>query len=200
MSEDLGVAGDLAMLARLQARRSVGPRGLVEPAPSAEQWQAAVELAARAPDHQGLRPVRFVHVAAEAREALADCFERAALEQGRDRDGVQQARARAHTGPGLLAVVVAVRDDVPEVPPHEQWLSTGAALMNLLNALHLMGFGAKVLGGAAAQSQALRRAFCHEGERIACWVIAGTVAQGPDRPPTPPRRDLLLDWEPPAAA
>lgn len=187
-----------SLIAWLQARRSVGPRGLGPPAPSLELLQAAAELAARAPDHQGLQPVRFVHVGPEARAALGELFAQAAREQGRDATGVADARARAHTGPALLAVVAQVRDDVPGVPPHEQWITVGAAVMGLLQALHLAGHAAKVLGGSAAQSQAVRRAFCHDGEQLACWVIAGTAQGDPPAPPAKARRDLLTDWEPPA--
>jgi hypothetical protein len=45
--------------------------------------------------------------------------------------------------------------------------------MNLLNALHLMGFGAKALSGASVSDRAVHDAFCADGEVLACWVIAG---------------------------
>ena len=186
------------LLAALHARRSIGPRGLADPAPPPEALQRAADLAWRAPDHQALRPVRFVHVGADERAALADLFARAAAAQGRDAEGVAQARARAFTGPALLAVVARIRDDVPDVPPHEQWLTVGAAVMNLLHALHLQGFAAKVLGGSAARSDIVQRAFCHAGEQLACWVIAGTAATGAQAPdPAAPARDGLTDWTPP---
>jgi nitroreductase len=185
------------LLRALLARRSIGPRGLADPAPPPEALQRAAELALRAPDHQGLRPVRFVHVGADERAALGELFARAAVEQGRDATGVAIARERAATGPALLAVVARIRDDVPDVPPHEQWLTVGAAVMNLLNALHLQGYGAKVLGGSAARSEIVRRAFCQAGEQLACWVIAGTPLDDA-RPATTerPPRDLLTDWTP----
>ena len=189
------------LLHALQARRSLGPRGLGEPAPPPEDLQRAAELAMRAPDHQGLRPFRFVHVGADERAALGELFARAAAGQGKGTDGVAEARRRAHTGPALLAVVARIRDDVPDVPPHEQWLTVGAGVMNLLNALHLMGHAAKVLGGSAARADLVRRAFCHEGEVLACWVIAGTAtaaAASQGLPGAPPPRDLLVDWAPPA--
>lgn len=187
------------LLAALRARRSIGPRGLAAPAPPPEALQLAAELALRAPDHQGLRPVRFVHVGHDERPALGELFARAAVEQGRDAVGVRLARERAATGPALLAVVARIRDDVPDVPPHEQWLTVGAAVMNLLNALHLQGYGAKVLGGSAARTEVLRRAFCHAGEQLACWVIAGTPsAVDPATTAERPPRDLLTDWVPPA--
>jgi nitroreductase len=186
------------LIEALSRRRSVGPRGLVDPPPTADDLQAAAELALRAPDHQGLRPFRFVHVGREERVALGELFAQAAARQGRDASGQAQARARADSGPALLAVLARIREDVPEVPPHEQWLSVGAAVMNLLNGLHLQGFGAKVLGGSAARSEAVSTAFCDPGEVIACWVIAGTVAAdaAASRPSARGARDLLLDWLP----
>lgn len=189
-----------ALLDLLQGRRSRGPRGLGAPAPSADDLQRAAELALRAPDHQGLRPFRFVHVGADERAALGDLFARAAAGQGRAGADVAEARARAEAGPALLAVVAKIRDDRPDVPPHEQWLTVGAAVMNLLNALHLMGYAAKVLGGSAARTDVVRAAFCHGDEQLACWVVAGTVQPGAADPPAPPpaHRDLLLDWVPPA--
>lgn len=183
-------------LAALLRRRSVGPRRLSGPAPSAEALQAAAELALRAPDHQGLRPFRFVHVDADQRAALGELFARAAREQGRDDEGVAIARERAATGPGLLAVVACIRDDVPEVPPHEQWICVGAGVMNLLNALHLMGYGAKVLGGSIARADAVRQAFCHPEEQIACWIICGTPDGCERTQPERRARDLLTDWTP----
>jgi nitroreductase len=194
-------ADPLGLLGPLFERRSIGPRGLGLPAPPPEVLQMAAELALRAPDHQGLRPFRFVHVGPQEREALGQLFAEVAHVQGRDPPAVELARLRAATGPGLLAVVAQIRDDLAEVPPHEQWLSVGAAVMNLLNALHLQGFGAKVLGGAAAQHPIVRQAFCHADERIACWIITGTPSAQPhDGEPLPPargRRELLLDWVPP---
>lgn len=185
------------LLDLLRSRRSIGPRGLTGPAPTPEHWQAAAEVATRAPDHQGLRPYRFVVVGDDERAALAELFAQAAAEQGRDAEGVAIARERAAVGPGLLAVVACLRDDVPDVPLHEQWMSVGAAVMNLLNALHGLGYGAKVLGGSIAQTDAVRRSFCNPGEQIACWVICGTPRA--DRGGGPGeaaawRRDLLTAW------
>lgn len=175
----------------------------MDPAPSAEDLQEAAELALRAPDHQGLRPFRLVHVSPEDRSALGDLFARAAAAAGRDPQAQDKARARAHSGPALLAVVARIRDDEPAVPPHEQWLCVGAAVMNLLTALHLQGHGAMVMGGSAARSKFVREAFCHDGEEIACWVIAGTPADGAAAARSTQQarvRDLLSDWTPPPAA
>lgn len=161
------------LLDLLGRRNSVGPKYLAPPAPSAEQWARAADLALRAPDHGGLRPFRFVVVGDSHRVALAWLFATAAQQRGQAAEEVERARARACNGPGLVALVVRVRDDLPDVPPHEQWLCVGAAQMNFMNALHLMGFGAKALSGASVSDPAVHTAFCGPGERLANWVIAG---------------------------
>ncbi len=165
-------AGD-ELLGLLALRYSVGPKYLAPPGPSAEQWARAAELASRAPDHGGLRPFRFVVVGDSQREALAALFAKGALQRGQGAEEVERARARACNGPGLAALVAHVRDDIPDVPAHEQWLCVGAALMNFMNALHLMGFGAKALSGASVSDPAVAGAFCGPGERLANWVVVG---------------------------
>jgi nitroreductase len=207
---DAGAAGDPGapdapapqpqdLLDLLAQRYSVGPKYLAPPAPSAAQWARAAQLALRAPDHGGLRPYRFVVVGDGQRALLAGLFAQGAQRRGQDADEVERARARACNGPGLAALVVRVRDDVPGVPSHEQWLCAGAALMNFMNALHLMGFGAKALSGASVSDPDVSAAFCAPGEVLANWVVAGRPtraghpkgpgATGVDRPD-----DLLRPW------
>ena len=157
----------------LALRYSVGPKFLAPPAPTPAEWQRAAELALRAPDHDGLRPFRFVIVAAAQRPALAELFARDALRRGHAPADVAQARARADNGPGLAALVARVRDDLADVPAHEQWVCVGAALMNFLNALHLMGFGAKALSGTSVAAPEIRSAFCSPGETLLTWIVAG---------------------------
>ena len=59
-------------LALLETRRSGRPRDMVAPGPSAEQLERILAIAARVPDHGKLFPWRFVTVAADQRDALAE--------------------------------------------------------------------------------------------------------------------------------
>lgn len=161
------------LLDLLSLRYSVGPKYLAPPGPTFEQWARAAELALRAPDHGGLRPFRLVVVGDGQREVLAEMFAMGARQRGQGVEEVERARARAFNGPGLAALVARVRDDVPDVPPHEQWMCVGAALMNVMNALHLMGYGAKALSGASVSDAAVHAAFCAPGELLANWIVAG---------------------------
>ena len=182
----------------LALRYSVGPKFLAPPAPTAVQWQRAADLALRAPDHGGLRPFRFVTVADAQRPALAALFAQHAARRGHPAAEVDKARARAFNGPGLAALVGRLREGVVDVPPHEQWLCIGAALMNFLNALHLMGFGAKTLSGASVADPDIRAAFCADGETLMCWVVAGQPTRAAHPKQVDAQSPVITPWAGPA--
>jgi nitroreductase len=73
----------------------------------------------------------------------------------------------------LLAWVVRIAP-VVKVPPHEQWICVGAAMGNFMNAVHALGYGAKILSGRKCQHPALVRAFCEEGEQLVGFTCIGT--------------------------
>lgn len=166
--------GGSAVLEHLGRRYSVGPKYLAHPAPSEAELLQAACLALRAPDHGGLQPFRFVQVLADQREHLGTLFARDAARRGHGGDEVERARQRAHNGPALIALVGSIRTNVEDVPADEQWLCIGAGLMNFLNALHLMGFGAKTLSGASIRDPDIQGSFCADGEVLLAWIVVGT--------------------------
>jgi len=188
-----------AALQRLLERHSIGPRWMVAPGPTPAQLRLAMRAALRAPDHGRLVPWRAVVVPDGERDALAALFARFARDAGKTDEDVAIERERAYNGPALVAWVVRVDDGIAEVPAHEQWMCAGGALTNFLNALHLMGFGAKTLSGRKCRHPALAQAFCREGEQLVAFVCIGT----PTRKPTPRVVDdvdeVLSTWRAPAA-
>lgn len=185
-----------ALLHLLGQRFSTGPKYLAAPGPTMEAWMRAARVAERAPDHGALRPFRFVIVGDDQRPALSELFAQGALERGQPPDDVEKARARAFNGPGLAALIVRIRTDVPDVPVHEQWMCVGAGLMNFLNALHVMGFAAKSLSGLSVTDEAIKAAFCDANESLACWIVAGRPRQ-PAHPRQPePVAPFLETWRP----
>ncbi|MHB1123009.1 MAG: nitroreductase family protein [Ramlibacter sp.] len=181
-------------LAFLGQRYSMGPKYLGFPAPSPQELRRAVAIALRAPDHQQLRPFRFVRVGDAQRERLAGLFAHDAARRGHCATEVERARQRAYNGPALLAVLGRVRPNVEDVPEHEQWACIGAGMMNLLNALHLMGYGAKILSGASVRDPDIQAAFCRTGETLVSWILAGTptCAARPKQPDDV--QAALSDW------
>lgn len=174
-----------AALDVLAQRHSIGPKYLADPAPDLDTLRQAAAIALRAPDHRQLRPFRFVVVPESARPQLADLFAQDAARRGHGATEVERARERAWNGPALVALVGRVRPNMEDVPDSEQWVCIGAGLMNFLNALHLMGFGAKVLSGASVRGEGIRQAFCEPGESVVAWIVAGTprtkaMAKGAD--------------------
>jgi nitroreductase len=183
------------VLLHLSSRYSVSPKHLGAPAPGRAELLSAAALAQRAPDHEALRPYRFVHNDADQRTTLGELYARGAQRRGCDDADVQRARERATNGPCLLALIGCIHDGELGVPAQEQWLCVGAALMNFLNALHLMGYGAKVLGGASIHDRDVQQAFCAPGETLLCWIVAGTPTRSTHSRYSDDAASILSDWD-----
>jgi nitroreductase len=185
-----------SVLSAVLARRSVSPKRLCGPGPTRDQLDSIIDAGLRAPDHAGLRPWRVIEFPSDTREALADLFE--AEKRARDpvATGDDFARAREHAthAPVVLAFIVRPERH-PLVPRHEQWLSAGAALGNVLMAAHLLGFGAIMLSGERCQDAALREALgVRADEVLAGFLSIGVIARVP--PPAKPvaREVVLSSW------
>lgn len=173
----------------LWSRRSVSPRRLEAPGPTAEQLDLMIQAALCAPDHGSLRPWRVIEFGHNVRAQLADLFEQEKLRREPSASKVELSRSREHAirPPVLLAFVVGVVHR-SKVPHSEQWLAAGAALGNMLNAAHAMGFGAIVLSGERCFDGDLSSSLgLKPSEYLAGFISVGRVAQPPrSRPPVLP--------------
>jgi nitroreductase len=165
-------------LAQLLLRHSVGPKHLASPGPTMNELRTAFAAALRAPDHGKLIPFRFVVIEGAALQRLADLFVDYGVRRGKSAEELDQERIRATQAPVVLAVVARLQPE-HEVPPHEQWIAVGGAITNLLNALHFLGYGAKMLSGVRARDPEMARAFCKDGEQLVGWVSVGTPRSTP---------------------
>jgi nitroreductase len=192
-------ADGLRLLHRICARRSTPPRHLAAPGPTDEEIRMLVRAASRAPDHRNLKPFRFLVVAPDAREALADVFEAAEreLDPGIVGERLERAREKALHAPTLLAVISRVQEN-DEVPEIEQRASVGAALGYVILAADLLGYGAMAVSGRKVATQAMRRAFrLADNEELLCFVGIGTPGKVKGAPPEPDP-ELLRTWHPDA--
>jgi len=179
VADSLEAAPRQSLEVDLLTRRSVSPRRLCSPGPTAVQLAFMVEAALRAPDHGRLQPWRLIEFPIAERDALAVLFAAEKLRRSPDANAVDVARAKEHaTGaPTLLGFVVCSQPEAVATV-HEQWLSAGAALNNLLLAAHGMKFGAMVLSGDRCRDAALASALgVSSGECLAGFVSIGTVTK-----------------------
>ena len=166
-------------LSLLRTRRSGRPRDLVAPGPSEAEMAQIFEIAARIPDHGKLHPWRFVHVPRASRAALHALLDSAYRAANPDpgRLEIEAVERFALQAPELVVVVSAPVESA-KIPVWEQQLSCGAACMNLLNAVHALGFAGGWVTGWATYSDPVRNAFAEgEADRIAGFIFIGTPGQ-----------------------
>ena len=185
-----------AALDLILTRRSVSPRHLVEPPPSADDLDLILRAAAAAPDHKGLRPFRFILIPPERRSDLAAAFRDAKAEQdpGAPADEIERSGEKAYRGAMLLAVVLRIVRDHPRVSISDQMLAVGAAVENMLLAAAALGFGGSLRSGVSATSRRVRLALGISAvDDLAALRMLGTPAQ-PFRPREGDVGGLITVW------
>jgi nitroreductase len=185
-------------LDQLLARRSVGP--LQEPAPEGADLDLILDAGLRAPDHGKLRPWRFVVIRGEARLAFGERLAEAATRRDPANGAALGERYRAWVRriPMLIAVGAIVKNgNIPEI---EQVLSAGAAAMNMLNAIHLLGYGGMWVTGANVYDPAVNALLGFEApSHLIGFVTVGTPATTTLPPMArPDRADHVVEWTDPS--
>jgi nitroreductase len=177
----------------LRTRRSVKPRELVPPGPSASDTETLLTIASRVPDHGKLAPWRFILFEGEGRlkagEAIAAAFTTKYPDSKPDQIAFERQRlARA---PLVIAVVSRAAPHA-KIPEWEQVLSAGAAAMNLVVAAHALGYAASwITEWYAYDRQVLDALGLAANERIAGFVHNGRPAQPPEDRPRPVLADIV---------
>lgn len=187
-----------SLIAPLLERRSVSPKRLCFPGPNANDLDLIVQAGLHSPDHGGLHPWRLLEFSGEHREALADQFEAEKLRRDPLAPALDLQRAREHAlrSPVLLAFVVSPKART-RVPLREQWLSAGAALGNMLNAAHQLGFGAIMLSGERCFDPQLSAELGLQSiEFLAGFISLGSVAEAPPLRKHASPMDVMSLWRP----
>jgi len=185
-----------SILSLLETRRSGKPRELIGPAPSPEELERMLAIAARVPDHGKLAPWRFVTVGEDQRDALGALFREALAEEEPDAPAAKHEKADqfAHYA-GQLVVLVSAPVEEHKIPVWEQILSCGAAGMSLLTAAHALGYVAGWVTGWYAYSERVTRAFCEPGERIAGFIFIGHAGRELEERERAPLAAVWREWQ-----
>ena len=183
---------DLAMLLN---RASVSE--LQDPPPEGADLDLILQAGLRAPDHGKLRPWRFVLIRGAARAAWSEII--VAALQAREPDAPQAAidkqRNRVLNAPLVIALGVKLRHG-HKIPEIEQMLSVGAAAMNMLNAMHALGFGGVWLTGASSFDPRVVTALGLEPtDKLAGFLFVGTPKSAPLATRRPSVADHAIEWQ-----
>lgn len=168
---------------------------MVGPGPTAEELERILTIAARTPDHGKLFPWRFVTIAADQRDDFALLLRKAlAAEDTCATPAHHEAADQFAHYQGALVVLVSAPIQPHKIPQWEQELSCGAAGMNLLLGAHALGYVGGWVTGWQAYSDAVRRAFCGPGERIAGFFFIGHPAREIEERPRAPLATVWKPW------
>ena len=182
----------------LARRRSAKPQMLGLPAPSAEELERLLTIAARVPDHKKLVPWRFVVFEGEARARIGEVFAAACLAEEKETPSparLDSERQRFLRAP-LVVGVISRTKETPGAPEWEQILSAGAACQNLIVAASALGYGAQWITEWYGYSQGVRRALgLADNERVAGFVYIGTPKEKPDERERPALADIVTSWQ-----
>ena len=181
------------------ARRSIGR--LTEPAPSEDDLRRILEAAVVAPDHECLRPWRFIVLRGEPKDAfggvLRDAYlARVAAAGGQPTEGqLEKERTKLGRAP-LVVVVAAVHRHDDQIPFIEQFASAAAAVQNMLLAATALGYGSMWRTGDVTYDPRIKRALgLTEHDDIVGYVYLGTPHEGGGKPPNEPDLgDVVHEW------
>lgn len=162
----------------LLLERSSSPR-LVAPAPSGSVLDKILAAGLRVPDHGHLQPWQFIISEGEGRARLGAVLAAAATARGESDVQVERARQAPLRAPMVITVVARVQSH-PNVPPLEQQLSAGCAVMAMQMAAQAQGFGGMWRSGWFMFDRRVHAGLgLEEQDQIVGFLYLGTPADNP---------------------
>ena len=130
------------------------------------------------------------------RTALADVVETALRRRNPDvtEEMVQRQRAKLMNTPLIIALGAHIRPE-SNIPEIEQMLSVGAAAMNILNAIHALGFGGIWVTGPNSYDPVVASALgVQVPDRLAGFLFVGTPLDEPRGQHRADPGDYTIEW------
>jgi nitroreductase len=177
----------------LKTRRSMKPREMTGPGPSAADLDTILTIGARVPDHGKLAPWRFIVFEGDGRERAGEVIAKvfAKKNPGASAADVEVEKRRLTDAPLVIGVVSFTKPH-PKVPPWEQELSAGASAMNIVTAATALGYGACWLTGwFAFDRDVLDGLGLKPEEKLAGFIHIGSVSKASEDRPRPALSDIV---------
>jgi thiosulfate/3-mercaptopyruvate sulfurtransferase len=171
------------MLDLLIGRRSAA--ALTTPAPTDDQLAAILRAAASVPDHNKLRPYRFVVVRGEARQRFGAALAASAIEAGADDITIAKASRKPFFGP-LLVAIIASPVSHNSVPVWEQVATASLTGYAMVLAAAAVGVGAAWKSGRHLDEAPIVRLLgMGPDEQLLGWINLGSVPLREGKPMQP---------------
>ncbi|ANN78334.1 nitroreductase family protein [Bordetella flabilis] len=169
------------------------------PGPRQEEVDQMLQAAMSAPDHGALRPWRFQLIRGEAIGRLADVAIDAVKRSGDKRMTPEKEKSVREWMAGVplfVALAQKIAHDNTKIPEQEQLLATGAAVMNILNAAHMMGYGAFWSTGLGTYVEEVQEALGFDplDYRFLGYLAIGTPACAVPAVQRPDYREFTSEW------
>ncbi len=185
-----------AALDYLLSRRS--SKFVQAPGPTQDELSLILQSAMSAPDHGRLQPWRFTLIRGEAIGRFADLALSATKAAGLPLTPEKEASTRAWLDKVPLLIAVACRLDHSntKIPEHERMLATGAAVANILNAIHMLGYAAFWSTGLGTYVDEVAEALGFDSldYRFMGYVSVGTPIGSPPGQSRPDHREFVAEW------
>jgi nitroreductase len=177
----------------LKTRRSIKPREMTGPGPSAAELETILTIGARVPDHGKLAPWRFIIFEGDARERAGEVIAKVFARKNPNAQPAEiDIEKRRLTDAPLVIGIVSFTKPHPKVPPWEQELSAGASAMNIVTAATALGYGACWLTGwFAFDRDVLDGLGLKADEKLAGFIHIGTAGKPSEDRPRPALSDIV---------
>ncbi len=169
-----------------------------QPGPSDEDLDKIFRAAMTAPDHGRLRPWRFALIRGNAIARLGELaissIKAAGVPLAPEKENT--TRRWLDKVPLLIAVACRLDHTNTKIPEHERMLATGAAVGNILNAAHMLGYSAFWSTGLGTYVDTVAEALGFDAldYRFMGFVAIGTPIQSMAPPERPDYRQFVTEW------
>lgn len=168
---------------------------LTEPVPSDADLEVIFRAATRAPDHGRLRPWRFVTIKGDARQEFVKVVQAAAKARNPAMTEKDMTMLAGKFLNQPMIIAVGTKMTVGKIPEIEQVLSAGAAAMNIMNAIHALGFAGKWVTGDNCYDASVNAALGFKApDKLIGFIYVGTEKMKLPAMERPNPSDFVSNW------